>query len=75
MLACIPVTLIMTISIPEAFQSTGIWFGVAFRVTHACSCVRSVAEIVGSASVLTPGQGRVRETLDRSRAAVVADLR
>ena len=28
-LACIPVTLIMTISIPEAFQSTGIWFGVA----------------------------------------------
>ena len=29
-LACIPVTLIMTISIPEAFQSTGIWFGVAY---------------------------------------------
>jgi len=29
-LACIPVTLIMTISIPEAFHSTGIWFGVAY---------------------------------------------
>ena len=29
-LACIPVTPIMTLSIPEAFQSTGIWFGVAY---------------------------------------------
>ena len=29
-LACIPVTLIMTISIPEAFHSSGIWFGVAY---------------------------------------------
>ncbi len=29
-LACIPVTLIMTISIPEAFHSTGIWFGVTY---------------------------------------------
>lgn len=29
-LACIPVTLVMTISIPEAFHSTGIWFGAAY---------------------------------------------
>ncbi len=29
-LACIPVTLIMTISIPEAFQGTGVWFAVAY---------------------------------------------
>ena len=29
-LCCIPITLIMTVSIPEAFHSTGIWFGVAY---------------------------------------------
>ena len=29
-LGCIPVTLIMTISIPEAYHDAGIWFGVAY---------------------------------------------
>ncbi|MEQ1698826.1 MAG: low temperature requirement protein A [Ilumatobacteraceae bacterium] len=29
-LGCIPVTLIMTIAIPDAFHETGLWFGVAY---------------------------------------------
>ena len=29
-LGCIPVTLIMTIAIPEAYHETGLWFGVAY---------------------------------------------
>ena len=29
-LSCIPIALIMTISIPDAFHETGIWFGVAY---------------------------------------------
>lgn len=29
-LGCIPVTLIMTIAIPEAYHSTGLWFGAAY---------------------------------------------
>jgi low temperature requirement protein LtrA len=33
-LGCIPVTLIMTISIPEAFHSAGIWFGVTYLAVH-----------------------------------------
>jgi low temperature requirement protein LtrA len=29
-LCCIPITLIMTVSIPEAFHASGVWFGVAY---------------------------------------------